>query len=138
MQPRGIIVVTMLAAFTLVPGSAAAAHQDPAREVLPANDGWAAMGTGTTGGSAASSMTVVHNRDELAAAVAGDAPKIVLISGVVEGPSCDGLADPAYSLEAFLATYDPATWGRANPSGPLEDARLRSVANQRALTEIKV
>jgi pectate lyase len=83
-------------------------------------------------------MTVVHNRDELAAAVAGDAPKIVLISGAIEGPTCDGLADPAYSLQAFLATYDPAVWGRTNPSGPLEDARLRSVANQRALTEIKV
>jgi pectate lyase len=128
----------MLAAFTLVPGSAAAAHQHPAYEVLPANDGWAAMGTGTTGGSAATSMTVVHNRDELAAAVAGSAPKVVVVSGVIEGPSCDGLADPAYSLEAFLAAYDPATWGRVNPSGPLEEARLRSVANQRALTEIKV
>jgi pectate lyase len=128
----------MLAAFTLVPGSAASAHQHPAHDVLPANDGWAAMGTGTTGGSAATSMTVVHNRDELAAAVAGAVPKIVLISGVIEGPACEGLADPAYSLEAFLATYDPATWGRVNPSGPLEDARLRSVANQRALTEIKV
>jgi pectate lyase len=128
----------MLAALTLVPGSAAAAHEHPALEVLPANDGWAAMGTGTTGGSAATSMTVVHNRDELAAAVAGSAPKIVLVEGVIEGPSCEGLADPAYSLEAFLAAYDPATWGRVNPSGPLEEARLRSVANQRALTEIKV
>ncbi|HZM76604.1 MAG TPA: hypothetical protein VFC19_12805 [Candidatus Limnocylindrales bacterium] len=128
----------MLAALTLVPGSAASAHEHPAREVLPANDGWAAMGTGTTGGSAATSMTVVHNRDELAAAVAGADPKIVLVEGVIEGPSCDGLADPGYTLEAFLAAYDPATWGRVNPSGPLEEARLRSVANQRALTEIKV
>src|SRR5918998_2349492 len=142
MQPRGILVVTMLAAFTLIPGEVAGAHQHgvnrEAREVLPANDGWAAMGTGTTGGSAATSMTVVHNRDELAAAVAGDAPKIVLVSGVFKGPSCDGFADPGYTLEAFLAAYDPATWGRVNPSGPLEEARLRSVANQRALTEIKV
>src|SRR5687767_5967054 len=109
MQPRGILVVTMLAAFTLIPGSAASAHEHPAREVLPANDGWAATGTGTTGGSAATSMTVVHNRDELAAAVAGDVPKIVLVSGVIEGPSCEGLADPGYTLEAFLAAYDPAT-----------------------------
>ena len=128
----------MLAALTLVPGSAAAAHEHPAHEVLPANDGWAAMGTGTTGGSAATSMTVVHNRDELAAAVAGADPKIVLVDGVIEGPSCEGLADPGYTLEAFLAAYDPAVWGRVNPSGPLEEARLRSVANQRALTEIKV
>jgi len=143
MQPRGIFAVTILAALSLLPGSAAGASEhsaieDRTREVLPANDGWAASGAGTTGGSAATSMTVVHNRDELAAAVAGDAPKIVLISGVIEGPSCEGLADPAYSLQAFLAAYDPAVWGRTNPSGPLEEARLRSVANQRALTEIKV
>lgn len=131
----------MLAALTLVPGSAAANEPSASfgpHEVLPANDGWAAMGNGTTGGSAATSMTVVHNRDELAAAVAGAEPKIVLVDGVIEGPSCEGLADPGYTLEAFLATYDPAVWGRTNPSGPLEDARLRSVANQRALTEIKV
>ncbi|HEX6682325.1 MAG TPA: hypothetical protein VF062_05995, partial [Candidatus Limnocylindrales bacterium] len=141
MQPRGIIAVTLLAALALLPGSAASASQnsvESARKVLPANDGWAASGTGTTGGSAATSMTVVPNRDELAAAVAGDAPKIVLVSGVIEGPACNGLADPEYSLEAFLAAYDPAVWGRTNPTGPLEDARLRSVANQRALTEIKV
>ena len=30
-------------------------------------------------------------------------------------------------LDAFLAAYDPAVWGRATkPSGPLEDARARS------------
>jgi pectate lyase len=63
----------------------------------------------------------------------------VLVSGLIEGPSCAGLADPGYSLDAYLAAYDPVVWGRAaDPSGPLEEARVRSVANQRALTEIKV
>src|SRR5262249_32596594 len=39
---------------------------------------------------------------------------------------------------AYLATYDPAVWGRVNPSGPLEEARVRSVANQTRYTQINV
>jgi pectate lyase len=105
---------------------------------LPANDGWAASGAGTTGGTGGTVITV-GSRAELAAAVSGSAPKIVLVEGTIEGPECEGLADPAYSLEAYLAAYDPAVWGRAtDPSGPLEQARLRSLANQKALVEIKV
>src|SRR5690606_22912975 len=34
--------------------------------------------------------------------------------------------------------YDPATWGRVAPSGPLEEARLRSRANQAAHTVLNV
>jgi pectate lyase len=44
--------------------------------------------------------------------------------------SCDYYADPAYSLAAYLAAYDPATWGTPDPSGPLEEARARSAATQ--------
>ncbi|WP_020520802.1 pectate lyase family protein [Catelliglobosispora koreensis] len=106
--------------------------------VLPPSDGWGSAGPGTTGGHGGTVVTV-HTRDELAAAVLGSAPKIVLVDGTIEGPSCAGLADPEYSLEAYLAAYDPAVWGRAtDPSGPLEQARVRSVAKQKALTEIKV
>lgn len=139
MQRRGIIAVTIIALLG-TPSAAAAKTErfDLSRATLPANDGWAAFGEGTTGGSSAASTITVRDRDELAAAVAGDAPKIVLVKGVIEGPSCEGMADPEYSLEAFLAAYDPETWGRVNPSGPLEAARLRSVANQKALTLINV
>ncbi|WP_117208220.1 pectate lyase family protein [Allorhizocola rhizosphaerae] len=145
MRNLAVIVVAVLTPFALA-SPAPAAHgggqgnltEHFARQTLPPNDGWAASGAGTTGGSAAATITTVQTRDQLAAAVAGDSPKIVLVKGVIEGPACDGLADPAYSLEAFLAAYDPAVWGRVNPSGPLEEARLRSVANQKALTEIKV
>ncbi|MEE3921584.1 polysaccharide lyase family 1 protein [Micromonospora sp. BRA006-A] len=45
---------------------------------------------------------------------------------------------PGYSLPAYLAAYDPATWGRVNPSGPLEAARVRSVAEQTRQTQINV
>src|SRR4051812_8941056 len=113
-----------------------------ARQALAASDGWGSAGTGTTGGSAADDahVFVVHTRDELVAAVAGDVPKIVLIAGTIDanaGRTCADYADPAYSLDAFLATYDPAVWGRTTlPSGPLEDARVRSAKSQ--TTQIKL
>src|SRR2546430_3110851 len=101
-----------------------------ARQVLPANDGWAADGTGTTGGSAADAahVFVVHNRAELVTALGGDnatnasnaTPKIILVKGVIDGNTdagnqplpCSAYADQDYSLDAFLAAYDPAVWGR--------------------------
>ena len=53
--------------------------------------------------------------------------------------TCDDYADPAYYLDAFLAAYDPAVWGRATrPTGPLEDARVRSTRNQGARININV
>src|SRR5262245_44028027 len=62
-----------------------------AREALPANDGWAAMGTGTTGGAAADDahIFVVHNRAELVNALGGNnatngsnaTPKIIFVAG---------------------------------------------------------
>ncbi len=123
-----------------------------ARESLPANDGWAASGSGTSGGSAAeaANVAVVRNRAELIAALGGDAatngqnatPKIVLVSGRIdlsEGRSCTDYADPDYSLEGFLAAYDPGVWGRAaKPSGVLEDARVRSARRQSEQIRVNV
>ncbi|MBQ0990252.1 polysaccharide lyase family 1 protein [Micromonospora sp. H61] len=126
------------------------------RQTLPERDGWAADGPGTTGGSAATPerTRVVHDRAELVAALGGDnagnaadaTPKLIYVEGAVdgfEGPggtplSCADLADPAYRLDAYLAAYDPAVWGRVPPSGPLEEARVRSVANQTRQTQINV
>ncbi|MFK3985295.1 polysaccharide lyase family 1 protein [Micromonospora sp. NPDC050397] len=126
------------------------------RQVLPANDGWAAAGPGTTGGSAATDnqVHVVDSRTELVAALGGDnstnrtnaTPKIIFVRGSVDGfeavdgtlLDCADLADPEYSLPAYLAAYDPAVWGRVAPSGPLEAARVRSVANQTRQTQINV
>jgi len=123
------------------------------RQVLPTGDGWAAAGPGTTGGSTATAADVhtVDTRSELIDALGGDnatnrtnaTPKIIVIRGTVNGfeglpGRCADLADPAYSLDAYLAAYDPAVWGRVNPSGPLEEARVRSVANQTRYTQINV
>jgi pectate lyase len=128
--------------------SAAALHL--ARQPLAPNDGWAAAGTGTTGGSAADAAHtfVVRNRAELVAALSGEAaPRIVLVSGrfsmSVDADnkplSCTDYADPAYSLDAFLQAYDPAVWGRAaKPSGPLEEARVRSAKRQGDQIKINV
>jgi len=123
------------------------------RQVLPANDGWAASGPGTTGGAAAARGDVhtVDSRAELIEALGGDnatnrtnaTPKVIIVRGSINGfeglaGECADLADPAYSLDAYLATYDPAVWGRVNPSGPLEESRVRSVANQTRYTQINV
>jgi pectate lyase len=150
-----------------VPDQASAAPPSPsgvsraalrlARTPLAANDGWAAADGGTTGGAAADGahIAVAHNRAELIAALGGDAlgnganatPKIVFVSGRISmstdatgAPlSCAAYADPAYDLDAFLAAYDPAVWGRtAKPAGPLEDARVRSAKRQGDQIKINV
>lgn len=129
--------------------SAVPAHADGGlgRQVLGARDGWAA---GTTGGAnaARADVHVVSNRAELVAALgkSPDVPKIIYVRGKIEGNvdasnrplSCEDYADPAYSLPAYLAQYDPATWGKAPVTGPLEDARARSQRNQEAQVLVRV
>ncbi|SNT30802.1 pectate lyase [Asanoa hainanensis] len=141
----GVLVIAVAA-----PAAAASTplSERLARQVLPAGDGWAAEGAGTTGGAAATPENVfqVDTRDELAAAVAGTTPAIVIVRGIINGNadatgaplSCAQFADPAYTLDAFLSTYDPAVWGRVAPSGPLEEARARSAANQSARVRVNV
>lgn len=120
------------------------------RQVLGATDGWAASGTGTTGGSSADDAHVftVSSRSELIAALGGDntanlknaTPKIIYIKGRIDfntddagNPlTCEDYWDPAYTLQDYLTAYDPATWGMVAPTGALEEARIRSANNQKA------
>ena len=133
--------------------AAAPAHDhrgsDAAREPLAAGDGWASAGAGTTGGSAAPAGQVftVHDRAGLVAALAGDAPKIVYVAGVIDANTDDtgapltsaDYARAGYTLDDYLAAYDPAVWGwEQEPSGPIEDARAASQAAQRARIDIRV
>lgn len=162
-KPTAAVVVG-LAVAALVPAPAGATSgTDPSwgarplgRQVLARGDGWASSGPGTTGGSTAADnqVFVVDSRAELVEALGGDnatnatnaTPKIIYVKGSVDGfertdgtlMTCADLADPGYTLAAYLAAYDPATWGRVAPSGPLEDARRRSVSNQTAQTQINV
>ena len=149
-----IAVVATDASASTVPSAAALSI---GRQVLPANDGWASAEGGTSGGSAADDahVFVARNRTELVAALGGNnasngtnaTPKIVFLADGIDGnvndanepQTCADYADPGWNLDAFLATYDPAVWGRAaKPTGPLEDARVRSAKNQGARISINV
>lgn len=154
MHVRNLLLAPALAGALAF--SCLAAARDLGRETLASNDGWAAAGSGTTGGAAAAPERVhtVRTRNELVAALAfPDAtPKIVYVDGTIDGNvddannalSCEDYYRPdattgtLYSLAAFLATYDPAVWGRVNPSGPLERARAASAAAQQARVRIRV
>lgn len=153
-----IPLVLALAAALLPTLPASAAVSTPsaaalalARETLPAGDGWASSGTGTTGGAAATPdrISVVRTRDELVAALdaTSTVPRIVFVAGTINANvdaannplTCADYEDPEYSLDAYLAAYDPAVWGRATrPTGPLEEARVRSARNQSARVQLKV
>jgi pectate lyase len=154
-----VVMCVVALAVTSTP-SAAADHRDLGREVLAANDGWGSFGTGTTGGSTAApeQVYVVHTRAELIAALNNGvpstvspsnpsaAPKIIYVDGTIDFNVDDdnqplGCVDyyrNGFTIEAFLATYDPAVWGRATPSGPVEDARIASRNAQQARVRMRV
>jgi pectate lyase len=152
--PALVAVASAAVIFAAVPPAEAVSPPSApalaiARQTLPANDGWASATTGTSGGSAADDahVFVVRNRAELAAALTGNDPKIVFVADGIDGNvddanqplTCADYADPQWTIEAYLAAYDPAVWGRATrPSGPLEDARVRSTRKQRARMNLNV
>jgi pectate lyase len=150
--PTAVAVTAALLAATpasAAPGPLAAPEAQTSRtplerQVLPEDDGWASLGPGTTGGSAAEAADVydVTNRTELLAAfdAAGERPKIVRVHGRIDANtapdgsplSCDDYAaGTGYSLEQYLEAYDPATWGRdRDPAGAQEEARRAAATNQ--------
>jgi pectate lyase len=157
---KWIVTGILLIALAVSNMPAMAAKTDLGREVLPPNDGWASFGTGTTGGSQAvpSQVYVVTNRAELIAALnngvfssispsnPSNEPKIIYVDGTIDMNvdddnqplTCEDYYRDGYTLEAFLATYDPAVWGRIPPSGPLEDARLASRNAQQDRVRIRI
>ncbi|MFF8842283.1 polysaccharide lyase family 1 protein [Streptomyces sp. NPDC015127] len=166
--PRAVRLALALALFAglAAPGARAAepaagagaaeatAGRDPGRdlgrETLAADDGWAAAEGGTTGGAAADEAHVftVRSRGELVRALdaGGDTPKIIRIAGTIDANTddrgrpldCSDYATDGYDLTAYLAAYDPRTWGGAKPSGPQEEARRASAARQAERVEIAV
>ncbi|MEU7720841.1 pectate lyase family protein [Streptomyces tibetensis] len=121
---------------------AQAESRDIGRDTLPADDGWAAYGSGTTGGAAADAghVSTVTDRAGLVRALDGgsDTPKIIKIAGTIDANTdddgdrldCADYATGGYGLKKYLAAYDPRTWGAAKPSGPQEKARQASAARQ--------
>ena len=153
-----ILLIALL--VTSMPVMAHGNDGDLGRETLPPNDGWAAFGNRTTGGSLADSsqVYVVTNRAELIAALnngvpsstspsnPSNEPKIIYVDGTIDMNvddenqplTCEDYYRDGYTLEAFLATYDPAVWGRVAPTGPLETARLASRDAQQARVRIRI
>ncbi|WP_372500187.1 pectate lyase family protein [Streptomyces panaciradicis] len=137
-------VVGCTALVLAVTGTAQAAHRpSPDRQVLPASDGWASYGTGTTGGAAADAAHVHTVTDwagfKAALADGGSAPKIIKVKGTIDadGPSCASFEAPGYDFDTYLKTYDPAVWGRdknldGEPDASPEGLRRASQANQDA------
>ncbi|MET7697776.1 pectate lyase [Streptomyces sp. NPDC005485] len=111
--------------------------KDVARQTLAANDGWGSYGTGTTGGASADAAHVytVTTWAEFKAALkaGGTAPKIIKVKGTIDANAdgCASFAAEGYDFAQYLADYDPAVWGHDKVvSGPQEDARAASAANQ--------
>ncbi|MEU2545979.1 polysaccharide lyase family 1 protein [Streptomyces roseolus] len=150
---RPALAAALAAALTAVPASAQSGpgrYPDLSREILAADDGWAAAEGGTTGGSAADAARVhtVRTRAELVRALDGGSavPKIIRIAGTIDANtddtgrrlSCADYATDGYSVAGYLAAYDPRGWGAAKPSGPQEDARRASAARQAERVELTV
>jgi pectate lyase len=155
-----IIVMCVIAIVVVTMPAMASQGRDLGRETLPPNDGWASLGAGTTGGASATPNQVytVTNRQELIAALndgmypppsstPSSAPKIIYVEGTIDANvddnnqplTCQDYYRDGYTLEAFLAAYDPEMWGREEePYGPLEDARLASRSAQQARVRIRV
>lgn len=124
--------------------------RDISRDTLPANDGWAAEGAGTTGGAAADAAHVytVTDRAGLVRALDGGSatPKIIKIAGTVDANTdddgdrldCADYATDGYSLKKYLTAYDPRTWGSAKPAGAQETARQASARKQAERVELLV
>jgi pectate lyase len=156
---RIAVLIPALAVAALTVTLQAGSGGDLGRQVLAANDGWASSGAGTTGGSTAADdqVYVVRTRAELVAALnngvypppsstPSNAAKIIYVSGTIDANvddanqplDCTTYYRNGFTIEAFLAAYDPATWGRVNPTGDLENARVASAAAQQARVRIRV
>jgi pectate lyase/pectin methylesterase-like acyl-CoA thioesterase len=107
----------------------------PAAAFETAPTGWATQDGGTSGGANAApeAIRLIRDRAQLEAALRelGKQPKVLAIAARIElGGPADAFRDPAYDQTAYETAYDPKTWGRRKPEGPLEQARERSSAAQ--------
>ncbi|MBP2586085.1 pectate lyase [Streptomyces sp. PvR006] len=146
---RGVVAATALTLTVTAPAAAAHAAPrpgaDPARATLPAGNGWASEGTGTTGGAAAvaSRVFTVTTWAEFRAALAvpGTEPRIVKVVGTLNATAagCAAFEAPGYDFARYLADYDPAVWGYESVvSGPQEDLRAASATAQGKAVKVGV
>ncbi|WP_137991519.1 pectate lyase family protein [Streptomyces vilmorinianum] len=140
-----LVGATALVLSVTGPTAGAHAASDPARGTLPAGDGWASEGTGTTGGAAADASRVftVTTWEEFRAALEtpGTEPRIVKVVGTLNATAagCSAFEAPGYDFARYLADYDPAVWGYENEvSGPQEDLRAASATAQGKAIKVKI
>ncbi|RVT83551.1 pectinesterase family protein [Inhella crocodyli] len=112
-------------------------------ESLPEGQGWASVAGGTRGGSAArpEHVLAIRTRADLDAALRlGDTPKVLAVMARIDldPQGAEAYRDPDFDPAAYERAYDPAVWGRRPPSGPLEEARLRSSKRQAAATVVRL
>ncbi|WP_417851933.1 pectate lyase family protein [Streptomyces lutosisoli] len=146
------VTATGLGAVAFVMNANAGAV-DLYHQTLPAKDGWAASGSGTTGGAQADSAHVftVSTRAELVKALGSSSnstAKIIKIKGTIDANTDDSgkkltCADyssgTGYSLASYLKAYDPSTYGTSKlPSGTQESARAAAQAKQAKSVVFKV
>ena len=130
-------------------------QRDEGRATLPEREGFASLGAGVTGGSAAAVgfSVVAHNRAELVAALTAGpvgAARIIYIDGVIDANvddanrplRCEDYYRSGYTQQAFLDFYNPqGPWGPnvpVNTAGSLEAARLDSAAAQSSRVRLRV
>jgi pectate lyase len=149
-RPRTAAVLGAAGAllFTAVP-AASAGEGDLGRQVLGAQDGWAAADGGTTGGAAATADHVFHvdTWEEFRAALGGSqargdtTPRIVYVHGVLDAQrrlpdgrvDCASYEAPGFDMQQYIDAYTPEVWGTdSEPVGPLEAARAASAKTQEA------
>lgn len=150
----------LLSACATQSNSVTSASADISRQTLPANDGWAAVGGGVTGGAAAKDENIftVSTRKELvdALAKAGDQPKIIKIKGTINLSTDDNnkelfekdYAVAPYNFDEYVKTYAPAVWNVKldpkskrpfrNLTGPQEEAREASSKKQAAVIRVRI
>jgi pectate lyase len=145
-----VLFVALLLVSSMIGPVALAAPNDLGQETLQPNNGWGSIGTGTTGGAAATRTHIyrVEDRRGLVAALGdGDVPKIIYVDGDIDANvnddgeplTCARYATDGFTLAGYVQAFDPATWGTSNPpSGPLEDARRASQRKQASRVQIPV
>ncbi len=158
--PKPTVAPTVAPTATPVPPTATAVpKKDLGKETLAPNDGWAAQGTGTTGGAAAKPENVytVRNRKELIAALndgkypapsatPANTPKIIYVDGVIDANvddnnkalTCADYARDGFTQKDYNAAFDPAVWGKKAVTGTLETARLNSQRVQDERVRVRV
>jgi pectate lyase len=112
---RSSIRFLLAAAVTVVVSTTlsifAEKERDLGREVLAAGDGWASEGAGTIDGN---------------------------VNDENQPLSCEDYFRNGFSYDAFFEEFDPeGDWGRVDPSGPLEAARVASQMAQQARVRIR-